>query len=504
MIEYQLDRHKKVYLCLKLSNLLHFSMSTVRATLLDPLYTVSSSQTMNLKSELSWEEVVTLVDKTVFNVTGKHLDNLETTVLRGSYEGKTYKEMSGIDYQTPTLQEAGAKLWDKLTKALKEDVKKTNFVQALKRYKEGQAALNNHSIHPPLKASQLQESQKANSSDFYIRRHNVDSLCEKTIEEPGALIRIKAPQRMGKTMLLNKLLEYASTKQNYKPAKLDLQLPDRKTLTDLKTLLQWLCFEVSNSLRLKCTVKEDWQDFLGDKTNCRNYFQDKLLPVIEKPLVLAIDNFDWLFEFRDIFSEFCSLLRVWHDEAKRGDEVGENWKKLRIVLVYSTEAYPKLDTNYSPFNVGVAIELPDFEESEVENLVKQYGLDEQFKENGLKRLMDLVGGHPDLIQQALISIKREQTTLEQLLELAPTELGIFSDYLRQQLWILKHSPKLESEYKKVVVANKSVKLSNVFEPVRLDSELAFKLYSMGLVNFSGNGCIPRYKLDSQYFSKYFE
>lgn len=470
-------------------------MSTVPPTS-DALNKEWSTQKMNFHLELCWEEVEKLVNITLFELTGKYLNNLETTVLRGSYEGKTYKEMSGIDYQTPTLQEAGAELWDKLSNALGERVKKTNFVQALKRYKESQAALNNNSIiHTPLKASQPQESKKVNDSEFYIERPNVYFLCKQTIEENGALIRIKSPQKMGKTLLLNKLLEYASKELGYKTAKLDLQLADRKTLTDLKRLLQWLCFEVSDSLRLKGTVKEDWQDFLGDKTNCRNYFQQKLLSDIEKPLVLAIDSFEWSFEFREIFFEFCSLLRVWHDEAKRGDEVGKIWKKLRIVLVYSTEAYPMLDTNYSPFNVGVPIELPDFEESEVENLANQYGLYEQLKENGLKRLMHLVGGHPDLIQQALISIKREQTTLEQLLKLAPTDLGIFSDYLRKQLWILQQNPQLKLGYEEVVMADK--------EPVKLDTDVAFKLHSMGLVTLLEDGCIPRYELDLQYFSKYF-
>lgn len=469
----------------------------------------------NSKSELSWEEVERLVDEIVFDVTRKYLNNLETTVLRGSYEGKTYQEMSGTDYQTPTLQEAGAELWEKLSKALKGKVKKTNFLQALKRYKESQAALNKNSIHTPLKASQPEATsmlvevktaktlsyfapgvyiEERHNSDFYVERRNVESMCERTILQSGALIRIRAPQRMGKTLLLGKLLDSA-TKEGYQTAKLDLQLADSNTLADLNTFRRWLCDEVLYNLDPQPNVEEYGQAFKDLNGNLTRFFQKYLLSNIESPLVLAIDSFEQLFKYPDIFREFCSYLRVWHDNAKQGDRVGKIWRKLRVVLVYSTETYPELETNHSPFNVGVAIDLPDFDPSEVTTLAKRYQLYEQLGEDGLSKLMKLVGGHPYFIQQAFANLKSQQMSLEEILHLAPTNQGIYSDYLRQQLWILQHNPQLESAYKQVVMTN---------ERVRLDTEIAFKLHSLGLVKFSENDCIPRYDLLRQYFSVHLE
>lgn len=75
---------------------------------------------------------------------------------------------------------------------------------------------------------------------------------------------------------------------------------------------------------------------------------------------------------------------------------------------YITEAYPTLDTNHSPFNVGIPIDLLEFNRQQVETLAKGYEVDEQ----GLTQLMDLVGGHPYLIQQALANLKSQQVTLE--------------------------------------------------------------------------------------------
>ncbi|MEO1376557.1 MAG: AAA-like domain-containing protein, partial [Cyanobacteria bacterium J06635_10] len=113
-------------------------------------------------------------------------------------------------------------------------------------------------------------------------------------------------------------------------------------------------------------------------------------------------------------------------------------------------------------------------------------------EEDLSRLMDLIGGHPYLVERAIANLTTGEITLEQLLNLASTEQGIFSNHLREQLWNLQHNPLLESAYKKVVRAN---------EPVRLDAEVGFKLHSMGLVKLSGNDCVPSYDLYRRYFSE---
>lgn len=256
-----------------------------------------------------------------------------------------------------------------------------------------------------------------------------------------------------------------------------------------------MCVDVSDSLGLEAKVDDYWQDIYGLNKNCTRYFQKYLLSVIESPLVFAIDDFERLFAYPEIFSQFCLLLRGWYETAKQRDRVGNIWRKLRLVVVHSTEVYPSLDTNHSPFNVGLPIELPEFNQQQVETLALQYELD-GLGEDGLSKLMKLVGGHPHLIQQAITSLssanlKTQQMTLDRLLAIAPTEQGIFSDHLRQQLWNLQHNPQLKEAYHKVVMAN---------EPVRLDAEVGFKLHSLGLVKLSGNDCVPSCNLYRQYFS----
>ena len=93
--------------------------------------------------------------------------------------------------------------------------------------------------------------------------------------------------------------------------------------------------------------------------------------------------------------------------------------------------------------------------------------------------------------QAITHLKSQQVTLEELLRIASTEQGIFSNHLRQQLWSLENNFELKIGYKQVVMAN---------TPVQLDTEVAFKLHSLGLVKFLSNDCVPSCTLYRQYFS----
>jgi len=103
----------------------------------------------------------------------------------------------------------------------------------------------------------------------------------------------------------------------------------------------------------------------------------------------------------------------------------------------------------------------------------------------------LVGGHPYLVEEALTNLKSQKMSLEELLTLAPTEEGIFSHHLRQQLRSLQNDSQLESAYREVAI---------VLKPVQLNPEIMFKLHSLGLVKIIRNDCVPSCDLYRQYFS----
>ncbi|NES70006.1 MAG: hypothetical protein F6K24_34720, partial [Okeania sp. SIO2D1] len=109
------------------------------------------------------------------------------------------------------------------------------------------------------------------------------------------------------------------------------------------------------------------------------------------------------------------MLRYWHEQAQQI----EIFEQLRFVVVYSTEIYIKLNINQSPFNVGLQIQLPEFNEKQIIKLAHKYGLNWNGK-NEPKQLMAMVGGHPYLVHLAIYFLSQQDISLERLLLEAPT------------------------------------------------------------------------------------
>jgi hypothetical protein len=338
---------------------------------------------------------------------------------------------------------------------------------------------------PPLPVAEpeLPEGQVDLASAFYIERPPVESRCYETILKPGALIRIKAPRQMGKTTLMARILHQAAL-QGYRTVPLSFQLADGRIFQDLDKFLRWFCVNVGLGLQLPNQLADYWDEIFGSKISCKAYFERYLLTQIAYPLVLGLDEVDRIFQYPELADDFFGLLRAWHEEAKNRDV----WKKLRLVVVHSTEVYIPLNINQSPFNVGLPIELPEFTSKQVQDLAWRHGLNWDVAK--VEQLMAMVGGHPYLVRVALYHIARQDMTLEQFLQIAPTEAGPLSDHLRRHLWNLQQQPDLAFALKTVVTATR---------PVRLEVLQAFKLYSMGLVHLQGNEVTPRCDLYRQYF-----
>lgn len=336
---------------------------------------------------------------------------------------------------------------------------------------------------PPVAEPELPRGQVELASAFYVERPGIDDRCYEAIAKPGALIRIKAPRQMGKTSLMARVLHRASH-LGYATVPLSFQLADSQVFADLERFLRWFCANVALQLDLPDRLSEYWNSIFGTKVACKSYFERYLLANLDSPLALGLDEVDVVFKYPELAADFFGLLRAWHEEAKNR----EVWKKLRLVVVHSTEVYVPMDINQSPFNVGLPIELPEFQVAHVLELALRHGLAWGPKE--VEQLMGMVGGHPYLVRLALYHIARQEMTLEKLLETAPTDAGLYSDHLRRHLWNLQQHPELTMGMKKV---------AEVESPVQLESMQGFKLHSMGLVQLQGNLVTPRCNLYRQYF-----
>ncbi len=376
---------------------------------------------------------------------------------------------------TPILIEEVLKLLAETPAQVKDEPEDLTSNQVLE--------ISSDRIPLPAAEPELPGGQVDVASQFYIERQPIEERCYQTILQPSALIRIKAPRQMGKTSLMARILHHGS-RQGYCTVPLTFQLVDKGVFANLDKFLKWFCAYVGRELHLPNQLDDYWDEIFGSKVNCKDYFEKYILPQIDSPLILGLDEIDRVFQYPDIAEDFLGLLRAWHEESKRRDI----WKKLRLIVVHSTEVYIPMNINQSPFNVGLPVDLPEFNAGQIQDLAARHNLN--WSDAEVAKLMAIVGGHPYLVRVALYHISRSDLTLEQLKENAVADAGIYSDHLRRQLWNLEEYPELAAGMREIAAAD---------SPVQLKAMQAFKLDSLGLVKLQGNECVPRCELYRQYF-----
>ncbi|MEH1829109.1 MAG: AAA-like domain-containing protein [Nostoc sp.] len=406
------------------------------------------------------------------------LTTLQELILRSSWEGKTYTNIACEgQYGEERVKKIAAHLWQVLSNFCKEPINKSNFRLTLESYpfseahqqlvKEFNQAATAISLEFPSGPVSL-------NSRFYIPRPPIEELAYAEIAKPGSVLCIKAPQKMGKSSLIVRLLARAK-KQGFHTITLDFQQADKAVFTSLDKFLRWFCTNVSQELQLESKLNDYWDEDMDSKVSCSIYFQQYLLSALSSPLVLVLNQVDWVFKDREIAGELLPLVRSWHEQAKNV----EIWQKLRLVLVYSMEILVPIRLTQSPFNIGLRINLPPFTKEQVQDLAQRHGLDWRDGKDA-EILMAMIGGNPYLVRLALYHLVGKgglKRNLGQLLQQAPTEAGIYHDYFRQYVLALQDEPELGDAFLEVISTTNYVKL----EPA-----LADKLQSLGLINLDGD------------------
>ena len=323
-------------------------------------------------------------------------------------------------------------------------------------------------------------------SIFYIPRPPIEEQAYQEITQPGCFIRIKAPKEMGKSSLMYRVLAHGQS-LGYQIVNLDINRVDASILTNVDKFLRWFCKSVSQQLNLEPNLDDYWDEEIGSKLSCTIYLFAYLLEHLDRPLVLALNEINRIFEDPELAQEFLPLLRSWHESAQQEQQA----QKLRLVIVYSTEIYIPLDINQSPCNVGLPLQLPEFTCAQVQDLALRYGLD--WQHNQTEQLMAIIGGHPALVRIALYHLCCQNVTLSQLLLAASTEAGIYSSHLRRQLTTLQTDSDLVNALEAAIANVHGISL----EPI-----LAYKLESMGLVKLNRDNVTISRELYRNYFQSH--
>jgi hypothetical protein len=320
-------------------------------------------------------------------------------------------------------------------------------------------------------------------SQFYVERPG-DRIALKAIARQGVTIIIKGPPQMGKSSLLLRV-EAAAEQAGKRVAFLDFQQFDRSSLAEADTFFQQFCILLTDKLEVDNRVNDCWALPLGNRQRLTRYLSHYLLPELGRPVVLAMDETDVIFntDFRD---DFFGTLRSWHSSRAHS----AIWQQLDLVLVTSTEPYLFIkDLDESPFNVGEVIVPADFTVEQVIELNQKHGTPLSTRQ--VQQLFELLGGHPYLVRLALYLVVEQRFSPASLFSQAIEERGPFGDHLRHHLTQLRRQRELVESLRQVITHHTCP-----------DQHIFFRLWGAGLVRREGQAVLPRCQLYASFFGKY--
>jgi hypothetical protein len=330
---------------------------------------------------------------------------------------------------------------------------------------------------------------------FYIERKfghsqlTVENDCLGAIEKPSALISIRGPRQLGKSSLMARILHHARQQGN-QIAFVSFQGLENSTLANLDKLLYSLCAKLEKAAHLPSKINDPqcWNNMFDVKENCTDFLEQFILARLSSPLVLAIDELDRIFTYKEVAAELLGLMRSWNEKSK----FLPDWEKLKLVFSHSTESYIALSHDQSPFNVGMKVSLQNFSRDEVKILAQRYQVlsndADPADQQNLDQLFQLVDGHPYLTQLALYHLHLGLPFAQYLAE-ATSDNGIYGEHLRRHLWNLKQNEDLRTAFLAVLSSQQPS-----------DPLLNFKLNGMGLVKLHSNGqVLTSLELYNQYF-----
>ncbi len=317
---------------------------------------------------------------------------------------------------------------------------------------------------------------------FYIERDE-DRRMKNEMKRLGSTVTIRAARQSGKSSLLVRGLDQAK-QSGAKTILLDMQRVDKDHRASIDVFLRYFAEFIVFKLSLDVDVIDKyWKRSLSPQEKLTNLFTDFIFDNIERNLVIGLDEIDDLLQ-TSFYSEFFGLLRSWHN--MRADDMV--WDKLSTIMVISTEPYLLIsDFHQSPFNVGVNLNLQDFNEAQIRDLNERHGTPLAGKD--LDELIQMFGGHPYLTRKALYLLvaEKESWNWQTLRAKAAQEDGPFADHLRRYHWMIQQDPALRDALRNIIKNNKC------------SEELLHRLLQAGLVRASGDSVKARCDLYRTYF-----
>jgi tetratricopeptide (TPR) repeat protein len=204
------------------------------------------------------EDAIAFIDALIFKHKGRHLDELQSTILRQSWHGNRYMDIADIYGCTEGhAKDMGAQLWQFLSTILGEKITKRNFQTSFKRYlreaiaqDEAHLLVNDQYLSASLAESLtasltkplIVSSQINLSNPHFIGRDGAIADLDHLVSLGTKVILIQAQGGVGKTTLarqylqhrFDKVLEFAIAKETNNITSIEGLIEERLQQLDLE------------------------------------------------------------------------------------------------------------------------------------------------------------------------------------------------------------------------------------------------------------------------------
>lgn len=318
----------------------------------------------------------------------------------------------------------------------------------------------------------------------YVKRPPLEENSLKVLQQEQSLLRIRAPHNSGKTRLVNWLVHHLK-QDNYQPVIIDCEEEKATIALSCEDLLLSICRTITQELKINESLLDKFWSRPGTPAHkTRRYLEEYVLQPSANPLVFVFEKFDTILETETIGNEICGILRSWHERRS------PPWRKLRLIIIHSTEFYSNYDFYASPLiGVGYVASLSDFNAEQVLSFAQVNGINWTLSD--VNKVMNLVGGNPYLIKLILVKLQ-EGNSLEKVLDDALQGREPFQSHFFLLMRYLKSNANLRNTFRQILQ-------KKALTPAQMKGESVQFLERLGLIDKNYDTLEVRCNLYQVYF-----
>ncbi|NCR42977.1 MAG: hypothetical protein GPJ09_01000 [Microcystis aeruginosa SX13-01] len=318
----------------------------------------------------------------------------------------------------------------------------------------------------------------------YVKRPPLEENSLKVLQQEQSLLRIRAPHNSGKTRLVNWLVHHLK-QDNYQPVIIDCEEEKATIALSCEDLLLSICRTITQELKINESLLDKFWSRPGTPAHkTRRYLEEYVLQPSANPLVFVFEKFDTILETETLGNEICGILRSWHERRS------PPWRKLRLIIIHSTEFYSNYDFYASPLiGVGYVASLSDFNAEQVLSFAQVNGINWTLSD--VNKVMNLVGGNPYLIKLILVKLQ-EGNSLEKVLDDALQGREPFQSHFFLLMRYLKSNANLRNTFRQILQ-------KKALTPAQMKGESVQFLERLGLIDKNYDTLEVRCNLYQVYF-----